>query len=77
MRSACISNIAVQVPLYFHEIEMNLIYEKSNGIVLTLSVFQQFSLTVQELIHVLAHGYLNKNKEFLIIEIINKTGIRN
>ena len=36
MRSTRISNIEVQVSLYFHQIEMNLIYEKSNGIVFTL-----------------------------------------
>jgi len=35
-RSTRISNIAEQVSLYFHQIELNLIYVKSNGIVLTL-----------------------------------------
>jgi hypothetical protein len=35
-RSTRISNTAVQVSLHFHQIELNLIYEKINGIALTL-----------------------------------------
>jgi hypothetical protein len=36
MRSTRKSNIAVRVSLYVHQIEMNLVYEKSNGLAPTL-----------------------------------------
>jgi hypothetical protein len=76
MCSTRISNIAVKVTLYVHQIEFNLVYEKSNGLALTLLVFQNFPLIIQKLTHILAEDELTKINNF-IIEIINTTGIRN